>query len=51
MEQQLPMALQVALYAASVAIIVLTTFLIVVLFSFAYRSSVSSGPSRSSSPN
>ena len=31
MEQQIPMALQVALYTASIAIVVLTTFLIVVL--------------------
>ena len=31
MEQQIPMALQVALYAGSIAIIVLTTILIVVL--------------------
>ena len=31
MEQQIPMALQVALYTASIAMIVLTTFLIVVL--------------------
>jgi uncharacterized protein YoxC len=34
MEQQIPMALQVALYAASIAIIVLTTILIVVLLQF-----------------
>jgi len=34
MEQQLPMALQIALYAGSVAIIVLTAFLIVVLLQF-----------------